>query len=101
VLGQLHDVGRIEGASHMYDGHEEDVARVLARWLRGLGPLRPSAAAPCRVVATHSELVGAPAAVRLSVPPAVALMPDYQDRCLWAARGAGGQPRAPGAGAPD
>jgi hypothetical protein len=31
------DVRRIDGANHMYNGHEDAVARVLADWLRGLG----------------------------------------------------------------
>jgi pimeloyl-ACP methyl ester carboxylesterase len=41
------DVGRIEGASHMYIGHEEAVAGHLARWIRALGgPGKPAARPP-------------------------------------------------------
>lgn len=32
----------IEGANHMYNGHEGKVARILSEWIRGLDPPKPS-----------------------------------------------------------
>ena len=36
------DVRRLEGANHMYNGHEEAAARVLSRWISGLDAPGPA-----------------------------------------------------------